>query len=138
MNKCIQCDRKRSKDCVPMKEKCTFNIKRFICRDCSTCICGVVSPNRPVQKLFPSENPIIKLEDINFLEVKVCFSLPYICLQCTHCGICKQRGRFPGHPYHDTCVFMMMVRGKFGPFGDFPKEIMKMILSFVDYRVLKK
>jgi len=109
----------------------------FICRKCATCIgCDRVCINRPVEHLLLGSN--IMNKNIDDKQVKVCYSLPYMCLKCHPCQICKKGIRFPGEKFHDKCLFIMMCRGTFDMqnygqitiFSVFPKDLLKYLLSF--------
>jgi hypothetical protein len=140
-SKCIQCRCKiNSKNLV--KKMCISGfvyprICVYICRSCATCVnCDRICFNRPIQYLKPGT--LIRKITIDDKWVKVCYSLPYVCLKCHPCPICKKGIKFSNDDFHQNCLFIMMCRGTFEMqnvgqttiFSVFPKDLLKYLLSF--------
>jgi len=140
VRKCIQCGCKINSKSLFKKMRIYEGVFDFIyvCRKCATCVsCNRVCINRPMEQLKSGSK--IKKEIIDDKKVKVCYSLPYVCLKCHPCLICKKGIKFSGDKFHKNCLFIMMCRGTFEMqnvgqttiFSVFPKDLLKYLLRLL-------
>jgi hypothetical protein len=155
--KCIQCDAKITHATLSkMKTHCVNGItvtnlydmpvRSYLCKECTKCSeCRNISNHRPIEHLEWSDTMITRIEEDRSGEqiailsrvrfkpkhTTICISLPYNCLHCMPCRICKRGGRFgkKKKAFHGHCFFTMLCWQNNTVFSIFPRDIIKYLLK---------
>lgn len=147
--RCIQCGRS-PEQCIVLRYiqsnsdfssyKSPNTAELFLCRDCAICTkCGSYSRDRPSMCLKYSDKVQIKTISKPWgwnqrIQVDICISLPWECLKCEQCAICKAYSRNMSDNFHKSCFTVWCIRRfRESILSIFPKDIVRIILYHANH-----